>query len=236
MLYMPKTKVEFADSLDIVAAQPSIFEGQLLQAVVENGIGKVQLGAASGTAIIAGIAYKYFRQPTSAKMVENVTVPAGGGTVTLSRTPLTPSTASLAYDVTGATALTYNAGVGSGQYAVTGAVISFNAAQAGHVVTVIYGYTLSVTEANLLYGDNHYIGSLEPSNFSNKIGCIKRGHVWTDQYDPAINWFASPRGNMTMGANGLITVGGSGPVIPGFLLEAPSVDSPYLGIAINVAG
>lgn len=235
MLYMPKTKVEFADSMDIVAAQPSIFEGQLLKAVVENGVGKVTVGTAAGSEVIAGIAYKYFRQPTSAKNVESFTVPAGGGSVTLQFTPVSPSTASSVYDNTAAAALTYNGSVGSGQYAVSGAVVTFNAAEAGHTVTIIYSYNLTVLQAQLMFGDNHYIATVEASNAVSKIGVIKRGHVWTDQYDPAINWFASPRGNMTMGANGTITVGGSGPVIPGYLLEAPSVDFPYLGIAINVA-
>jgi hypothetical protein len=100
---------------------------------------------------------------------------------------------------------------------------------------VFYSYSLTVQQAEWLFGDGNVIGGgglKDPSSMSGTIGCLKNAVVFTDQFDTSQNWLAA--GILpTTGANGKITIGGSGASIPGQIVQAPTTLYPFLGIEFN---
>ncbi len=69
------------------------------------------------------------------------------------------------------------------------------------------------------------------------VDLITKGDIFTDQYDPAIDWAAidtDAAGEVLKArANGLISVNGNGAVLyNAFVISVPTPDDPYLGIRI----
>jgi hypothetical protein len=232
MLLHSKTKGELSAELPVDPAQAgSIFEGQALSISMSSGVGVVDVTTGSGD-VFAGFAQNTYKVPSTAKKVDAITVPSSAPyTVTLSYTPLSASTTMAVVTSTG-TALAYNAGVGSGQFSVAGAIVTFNSVQAGLSYFAIYSYSLTVDQAQALFGDGYVYGKKEPSQVTQSVGCITRGIIYTDVFDPSSNWYGTI-GTVYTGANGMVTLSSGGASINCNILAAPSVDFPYLGLYLK---
>jgi len=212
---------------------PAVEEGMALCGVMEAGLFKSTiLAAPGGTDIFQGLAYNYYTAPATLVNVETITVPSGSPyTVTLTNLPIAGTTDLLAKDSTGQV-YAFNALHAANQYAVTGSVVTFDASAAGKVVTFTYSYAPTVQQVQYLFGDG-VAGHTTAAAVTGTIGLIRRGLVYTSNFDPVVDWATNPA--IKVLPNGIIGSSGSGPTIPGYVYEVPSADSPFLGINFSAA-
>lgn len=258
-IWMNNSKWSISTELPVVSTASNILEGTALVWAQENGMNKVQAATGAANEVFAGVALNYVQVPTYGQWVDYITIPSSSPyTATLSQTPINPTTAVGVITAAGVK-YTYNAGVGSTQYSISGTTITFNSANAGVSVSVFYQYTLTVSQAQYLFGSNYaYVGSVSAQQVLSTAGVIKSAQVlFTDQYDPSVNWVTAnigyPAGasQITLASGGIFTLGGSGAVVNGTVVQIPnsgnnpntaqiypnwpSAPSAYLGIAFTAA-
>jgi hypothetical protein len=219
--YLPFSK--FVDSAEAVVAPGAVIlaEGQALVRVntaPANGV-MPSSGQASDIFVgfaIAGTSAAPFPEAYTNK-VEEFTVP-GSGIVTLQLTPVAGQV--FIFDKT--------TGAPATGTTVTGKNIS--GLTAGDDVVVTYKYAVSVVQLRALQGDvqpGGYVGA-----YVGQIGVIKRGIVFTSEFDASKNWAAAT--SIKLAANGQVTdQSGSGVAIVGYVVAAPSQDQPFLGIEFS---
>lgn len=224
MIYLPTTKA--VDSADVKVATGITIaaEGIALVRLAANQADGVLPATGTSSAAaevfagfsIAGTSAAPFPEGYATK-VEKFIVP-GSGTVTLSQTPVSGQVS--VFDVT--------LGAPDTSITVTGAVVG--TLTIGSEVNVTYKYALTVVQARALVGDT------QPGGYSGayvgQIGMIKRGTIFTDQFDAAVNWAAAT--GLKMKANGIVTdQTGVGNSINGAIVAVPGVDNPFLGIEFS---
>lgn len=208
---------------------PAIEEGMALCGVMEETLFKATiLAAPAATDVFLGLAYNYYTSPSTIINIETITVPAAPGpyTVQLGNLPIAPDTTMLVRDSTGQV-YAHNNAHGANQFSDAAGLITLDASAAGKVLTFTYSYSPTMQQAAYLFGDG-VAGHTGASAVTGTIGLIRRGLVYTSNFDPMVDWTANPV--MKVGANGVITSTGNGPEIPGYIYEVPSSDSPYLGL------
>ena len=100
----------------------------------------------------------------------------------------------------------------------------------GNPVRVQYHYTPTLEEARS-YGEGSEFGQTPPSYEVGVVGRITGGIVDTTCWDPNADWSDESVLNPSLGANGLLTVGGSGTKLTNLLIKrAPSGGSAYLTV------
>jgi len=212
---------------------PAIEEGMALCAVMENGFSCATILSSPGSSdIFLGFAYNYYTRPTQLIAVETFTVPASPGpyTITLSNTPLNPTTGVLVKDASN-NVFPYDSTPDGTDYNISGTTLTFNAADAGKVVTVTYAYSPSAAQIQYAFGDA--FANASASAVTGTIGLIRRGLIYTTNFDPVQDYLTNP--TLRVQANGMVGVGGSGPLVNGYVYEVPSADNPYLGINFSAA-
>lgn len=104
----------------------------------------------------------------------------------------------------------------------------------GHAVQITYKYTLTVVQARSLQGDQ------QPGGYSGayvgQIGLLKRGLIYTSEFDASKNWMAATE--VRTGAGGQVTdqsgsAGGPGVVIPAQIVAIPSSEVTFLGLEFS---
>lgn len=145
-------------------------------------------------------------------------------TITLARTPVAGSIRF--YDETTAAALTAgNPSTTANTYSLAGNVLMLNyAAQgAGKRLTLSYRYSPTTVEVASVQGD------IPPGGAANltlgTMGVIRKGRIATTEFDTSVDWtVAAPV--ITVGANGLFTIGGTGQAVPNaVIVEIPGVST-----------
>lgn len=212
-------------------------EGVLLCTTIANGIENVQVVTTPvGTEKVLGFAYLASALPDRTSFVEQVTVPAAGSLVVAMQNQNIIINQISVYDVSSSAPLTPNfvppfPGVpapGTVNVEITSGKLSFAAGQAGHLINVVYIYSLTVAESIAIFGQrsinnfnlNAIFGQVE-------VGC-GQGELYTDQFDGSIvDWTAGP---LTLGPKGTITIGGAGPLLPAHVVAVPTVSIPMIGI------
>ena len=225
MFYMPKTSLFDAEEGVLSKNAAITAEGQALVATADG------LKPAEGTAgeIFAGFACQRVSATPFLEdfyvRVEELTV-ATTGSLVLQREPLSQEVVGLFNLDTGAAV--------TGDVTVSGKTVSCTALTEGMNVRVTYRYAMSVVEAKSIMGD------LQPGGPSGamvgQIGFISRGVVYTNWFDPAVDW--SKATEIKLAANGMITdQTGSGVAIKGYVLAdgIPSAMYPFLGIKFSAA-
>jgi hypothetical protein len=113
---------------------------------------------------------------------------------------------------------------------VAGKVVS--GLTAGDEVIVTYKYALSVVQARSLQGD------VQPGGYSGayigQIGLIKRGLIYTSEFDASKDWSAATA--LKAAAGGQVTdQSGTGITIPGYIVAAPTSEVTFLGLEFSAA-
>ena len=234
MLDVNRSRAERSQTGVLGSTVASLEEGTLMVSIVENGKGVLVPSTGTSTELIAGISRMQMLTPTVGTRVEVVTIPATSTyTVTLGKTPLLPATRVAAVLASG-TPLAYGAGgtPSTGEFKIAGAVVTFNSAQAGLVVTITYKYNLTVTEAQMLYGQGVGDAAIAATNSIEIITAAQA--IYTDKFDPSANWAAG--GSVYSGANGEFTKTNTGTLINNcYVIEAPSAASNgFLGLYFSV--
>lgn len=212
-------------------------EGVLLVASLDPATGTEKVAASTGTAneVVAGFAIRDNADNATTSEVEELVVPTTPNplTVQLSNNNLVATQVRVVGAVTGA--LTEGNPVNAGEFSANDAtgVLTFNAAQQGEAITVTYRYNLTVAEARLKFFQRNI--NNEASALFGQVG-VGHGHgeIFTDQFDASVDWSAGPA--ITSGANGQLTVGGTGSTLDARVISVPNVNNPLLGIAFDLGG
>lgn len=227
MIYFPLSK--FPDSAETIVA-PGVAIGAEGQALVRApGVtGVMPSAAADDTEVFVGFAIAGVSAAplaiTEASKVEEFVVPSSG-VVTLAFTPKAGQLAVFN--------LTTNAAVVPAGPAATGVGTTLTVAGSGsNIVRVTYKYVLDAVKARALQGD------VQPGGYAGayvgQIGLVKRGLIFTDQFDAAVDWSAATA--IKLAADGKLTnEDGDGAQINGYVVAVPGVENPFLGIEFSAA-
>lgn len=225
MIYTQLSKIHRSNEFPLADGVTMIAEGVAMVGAMTGGVFGVSPSSAAtgkfmGFALMQTTAVPAVQ--TSATRVERLTTAdsSGDGVVTLARTPVGKVLAR-----TVSTAVAFS----DGDTAESGNTVTLTGAGAGVVVDVTYRYALSVLESRNRYGDP------KPQGFSGntlrQVGVAQTGIVYTDQFDPAVDWATAA--TINLGANGILTTGGSGSAIDAVVVSLPSIEYPYLGLEFN---
>jgi hypothetical protein len=226
-VYHPQTRIVDSGEATVAPGAVNLAEGQVLTRLATAQAAGVAPSTGNGTAEIfvgfshAGTSAAPFLEQY-AIMVEEFLVPATGA-VTLQRTPVTGQTG--VFDITTNAAVSSPAVSGN---QVTGLTV-------GDQVRVTYKFAMTITEAVSKYGN------VQPGGFSGdyvgQVGVLKRGTIYTDQIDTSIDWTTAK--NLVVGVGGIVTAKASPAstdvLINGYIVAAPSVDYPFLGLEFSAA-
>lgn len=220
MLYFPLTKAYTSQEFPVAPGAAILAEGCALVAV--NGTdASFGLAPSTGVAgeIFAGVSLSQQIELTERTFVE--TFIASSSTPT--ELQFAPITGEISYwdNDTNAPATSPT---------LLGKKITWNVAQNGHSVTVRYTHALTVNQARTLQGD--VIPGGPAGATLRQIGAIKNGTVFTDQFDPKVNWSA-PDPVVTLGADGKFTIGGYGTEVKAIVVQIPTAGVPFLGLNLQ---
>lgn len=223
MLYFPKTRAQLSQEVAVAAGASITAEGCALVAATVAGVMGAQMGSATAGEKFIGVALSDTIALTSMTKTEKF-VQGAGNTFTLNKTP-TASTL-YAYDITAGAVIP----PGGGGWSLSNKVVTFQAGTVGHTIMVVYRYAPTVAEAQAIQGDVRPGGAA--GALLNQVGVIKSGVVYTTEFDTSVDWMATSPA-ITLGANGRFTIGGTGAVVNGVVVQAPHADGPdggFLGI------
>jgi hypothetical protein len=221
MIYGPFSK--YFDSAEAVVAPGAVIDAEglvLVRAAAAQSAGVMPSTGASSELFagfsIAGTSAAPFLEGFANKQ-ETLTVPASG-TVTLQFAPLANQT--FVYDV--------STGAAVASPTVSGKNIT--GLSAGDQVVVTYKYQLSVVQARSLQGD------VQPGGYSGayvgQIGLIKRGIIYTSEFDASKNWAAAT--SVKSAAGGQVTdQSGSGFTLPAQIIAVPTSEVTFLGLEFS---
>lgn len=223
MIYGPLSK--YPDSAEAAVAPGAVITAEGLALVRAVGAQAAGVLPSTGTSAdvfvgfsIAGTSAAPFAEGYTNK-IETFTVPATGN-VNLQFAPVTGQV--FVFDNTSNSAVASPTVVGKQVQGLT----------VGDQVTVTYKFPLTVVQARALTGD------VQPGGYSGayvgQIGCIKRGLIYTSEFDASKNWAAASA--IKMAANGQLTdQSGSGNAINGYIVAVPGSDVPFLGLEFSAA-
>lgn len=215
-----------------VAAGANITEeGQLLMYVdAGDGTLAVQPSAGAGNDRVAGFAITDALKYVTQTVVEELTVPAGGGTVSLRNTNLVALNTRAVASGTGV--LAENAGApAAGEFQMNNAqgTITFNVAEAGQTVTVTYRYTPTLEEALATWHERSINNRAQDYFSSVGVGCME-GEIFTTMYDTTQAYAV---GDVVLsGAGGRVTTAAGG-VAVGIVSQVPGVADGRLGVKFS---
>jgi len=238
MLNLQKTSVHLKDiqSFPIYSTIDEIIEGQGLAFVMENNVQTIKPSSATANEFFAGVAMTSLKWPTKILVIE--TLVAVATTLTLTYTPVTPSTDMRLYNVTESQALTYGSASNDNEYAVSGAVATLHSGDSGDTILAIYKRAVSVSEAELLFGRGPEVALRETASVTRQVDVIRKGRVATDQIIAADNWGATTAATVIKStASGLLTTQSvNGGTVDGMVMEAPTAESPWLVVEYDATG
>lgn len=223
MIYGPFSK--YVDSSEVVVAPGAVIDAEGMVLVRANGAQAAGvLPSTGGTSEVfagfslAGTSAAPFLEGFTNKQ-ETFVVPATGK-VTLQFAPVPNQV--FVYDVT--------AGAAVASPTVTGK--SITGLTVGDEVVVTYKYALSVVQARSLQGD------VQPGGYSGayigQIGCIKRGVVYTSEFDASKDWNAAT--SVKAAAGGQVTdQTGTGITLNAVIIAAPTSEVAFLGLEFSAA-
>lgn len=196
-----------------------IAEEGLCLALVNNGDGRATVSpcTGSGTETFAGFAYGHYMAPSTLPLVTDID--AVGTTLTLPKTPISGQLRLL----DGSQLLTAgNPATTANEYSITDNVVTLHSGQSNRTITVQMRWTPTVDEVSALFGDGvQGQGLRSRSAVYGRINAIKRDIVATTCFLADVAY--TPGAALRMAANGFVTTGGSGTVIPGAsVYRAPS--------------
>lgn len=205
-------------------------EGQALVQDVVNGGVKPSTGAANE--IFVGVSMAQQLTMLAFPKVEDL-ITAADNTVTMAALPLA-STLLVVRTDTGAVLA---AGVPAGdatKYSIAGGVITVNAALVGKTIRTSYRFAPTTLQAKVIQGDIPPGGAA--ALLLNRVGVVTKGEIFTTEFDTTVDWTTVTNATLiTLGANGLFTIGGAGSGIKGaYVTQLPTAAAPFLGIHFSV--
>ena len=190
MLHTVESQLTRSVPRPLAAGVNSLQEGDLLEAVYEDGIMKVQPSTGGANSVFAGIAISEIFDLDSVVEIETLEAPdAAADTRELKYVPIADTA-----DVAGS-ALTVNSNAGK--------TITLSA-ESGDALTIIYRRVPSVIEARRIQGDRS--PGTHVALAQRQVGVLEAGHIVFDNFNTAHDWqganAAALRANLVIGAAG----------------------------------
>lgn len=205
-------------------------EGQIL-VYVDAGDGTLAVQPSDGsTKAVAGFAITDALKYATATVVEELTVPAGGGTVSLGHGNLIALDERV-YDVTAPLLMTVGAGAGQYTPNYTAGTLTFNVADAGHTISVTYRYTPTLEEQLATEHERHISNRAQDFFSSVAVGCLE-GEIFTSEYDTTQAYVVGA--DVYSGTGGRAT-STAGTTKVGVVSQVPGVSDGKLGIKFHLA-
>lgn len=223
MIYFPSTRVNISREMPVAVGSTIAAEGIALMADNTGGVFGAKPTAGASTDVFLGIAISQQIALGNQNKVETFTQGVSN-IVTLARTPVASTLG--VYDNTAGAVIP----AGGGGWTLSGKTVTLQAGTQGHEVICYYKFAPTAAEIRFIQGDVWPGG---PAGAAlNQIGVAVNGIVYTDQFDTSVNWNANGIA-VTTGANGLLTIGGSGKALAQVAVIAPPVPGfGYLGIQL----
>jgi hypothetical protein len=241
MIDRKQIKIQEQVERPVAAGAEIANEGVILVEAIENGVSKVSVKATvDGSEKIAGVALLPYMLPATAVANEAFTVPATGSLVFNLRNANLVAGADRAMVVGGSdltideTAFSATPATGTVKVDLVGGRIKFAAGDAGKVVHFLYRYNLTVQQARQRFHERALNNRDLVGNFA-LVG-VAKGYVEiaTDQFDPSKDY--STGAALTLGDNGIITIGGAGVELPqAKVLALPDLSGSLQGAMLRVS-
>ena len=122
----------------------------------------------------------------------------------------------------------------AGKVAIENGKVSYHADDIADGVefTFTYHFTATIEDARALGGDSWYVNLASAE--TNRIGYIKGGEIGTTLFDATADWSDPSVMHPSLGANGMLTVGGSGTKLTNLVIkQAPNAGSPFLVVEMK---
>ncbi|AXG66532.1 putative structural protein [Dickeya phage vB_DsoM_JA13] len=233
MLYQIATDIVMSNEADLLPGEVIHEEGVALVWHRENGKNYLKLSRGVQGEIFAGFAMARNMPPAYQIMVEEFTIDATLA-YTLQRQPKAGQTL-VKIAKTKADEVTGGAAPDAGEVAFDGAELKFNSADIGKKVHIQYAWELSVSEARAITGDAP-VGGL-PTNIRQRVAYIKLGNISTNMIDASADWQNDTVLNPSLGAGGLLTIGGNGTLLKGVIIKkAPDATNGYATFELATPG
>jgi hypothetical protein len=226
MLYAPLTFSTRSTEMPLATGAQISDNGQALVSLKQNGRRVVQPSTGAAGEVFVGFADTQTSAvpvvPANAVKVEYIESVPANGILTIAKTPVA-GTIIVNHAVTKAViAIT----------AATGTSVTVATTNAGAPVFVTYTYALTVTEARALVGD------VQPGGFVGhtigQVGVSQDGVVYTSCFDTSVDWYAAT--GVKLAAGGKVTnQAGSGVAITADVVQVPTVNYPFLGLAFRAS-
>lgn len=229
MLYSPKTTIARVVQRALISGGTVAAEGAVLIASAAAGVRGITQSAGNSGEVFAGVAIYERDEPTNLPKQE-VLNSGTGATITLAKTPAGGTTYIRVYDTVAGAVVAAGSPANANEYSLSGATLTLNAANQGHNLIVTYRYVPTILEARQITGACRQAGGAPTADIYGRYGVASQGDFYTTEFDTTIDWTAA---NLVLrtGANGRVTVGGNGAVIPGYVISAPAVDAEIPGVA-----
>lgn len=230
MLLFPNTRVELSNERPLLPGVTIDAEGSALIAGYSGGVFGVQEATGAAGDVFVGVSLSRPLSPATVPVMERLTVPAGG-VVSLKAAALAGQTR-VVRGSTGANLTIVGAAPAAGEAfpAANGLTIALNAALVGDYVFVTYVRSLTVAQAIMLQG-NQDIGGPAGAYFG-QVGVLTRGDVYTTEFDTLVDWSTSPS-PVRLASSGRFTIGGTGAIVPGYVISPPTEGNAWLGLHIS---
>lgn len=235
---LARTRYSLTEELPLAPGVAINEEGAVVKAILVSGKSAAQLTeGTSATESIVGFSENNALVPDQDIVTEAATIPAAGAvTVQLSHGNLVSGQVYV-YDVTASAPMTdvLSGSPTTGQVLVNiiSGLLTFNAAQAGHLIQVRYRYNLTIQQRDIIYRQRPVNAK---SNTAQLTVTVMRGNgnVFTDQYDVTKDF--STASTLYADANGLVTTDNTKtPILGSRVISVPTAADKFLGFAFNLA-
>ena len=212
-----------------VAASFSVAEEGQVLVYVDAGDGTLAVKPSAGVAAepVAGFAITDALKFATQTVVESLTVPAGGGTVSLRNTNLVAANTRAVASVTGVLAEVGGAPAAAQfQMNNTTGTITFNVAQAAQTVTVTYRYTPTLEAAMATFHERSINNRAQDFFSTVSVGGLE-GEIFTTMY---VTTVAYTVGAALYSAAGGLVSSAAGSTKIGIVSQVPGVADGRLGV------
>ncbi len=199
--------------------------------------GGVQPSTGVAGEIFAGVSFSQQMTPMQFPQYDSLTATAASSganpTITLSNTPIAGTIRVV--NVTTGTVQTAGTPATANQYSIAGNVITLNTGATGDTIMVSYRYAPTTAQVLAVQGNIPAGGSA--GLLLNSSGVVLQGDVFTTEFDTSVDWTTvSEATPITLGANGLFTIGGTGtPLTGAYVVSLPTAgNTQYEGSLLGI--
>jgi hypothetical protein len=216
MLNYKKTRLTATDSAPIVEGAGITQEGMALVVVRSEGQSEIQPSTGVAGEIFRGFSYDRVSAPEVLGHSGEANVDASKP-FDLTRTPITDMLG-VFIDGTKATIEAGKTPSAGGVVALDGMNLYFHADDDGKAFRFQIHYKPTYEEA-IMYGERHDRGAALPNEVAGACGLIVGGTISTTCWDPTVDWTDTSVTHPTLGADGLLTIGGPGTKLDMLIIE-----------------